>query len=229
MNILVVGPHPDDQELGMGGTIARLVEDGHRVTLLDLTDGEPTPYGDPETRAAEAAAAARILGVERILLGREQGFVNREVETSLRCRHAVAGILRTLEIDWIFCPDPEDAHPDHRAATRIVEDARFDAKLTKTDLPGDPRHPRRIIYYFATHLKTIPDPSFLIDTSPFHDRKREAILAYASQFDVNPRNREVVDWLDAQARFLGSRIGARTAEAFRVIEPIGLKRLDDIL
>ena len=165
--MLVVGPHPDDQELGMGATIAKMVADGHRVTLLDLTDGEPTPHGSPELRAAESAAAAEILGVDRIMLGQDHGFVNREVVHSVACRHAVAGVLRTREIDWIFCPDPVDAHPDHRAATRIVEDARFDAKLTKTDIPGQPRHPSRLVYYFCTHLKTIPNPSFLVDTTGF--------------------------------------------------------------
>lgn len=229
MNILVVGPHPDDQELAMGGTIASLVAAGHRVLLLDLTDGEPTPHGSVEIRGREAARAAEILGVERMLLGREHGFVNREVTHGLAARHAVASVLRTREIDWIFCPDPEDAHPDHRAATRIVEDARFDAKLTKIDLPGEPRYPSRLVYYYATHLKTIPDPSFLIDTSGFHDRKREAILAYESQFVANERNRTVLDWLDAQATFLGSRIGAETAEPFRVVEPLGIRGIGDLI
>lgn len=229
MNILVVGPHPDDQELAMGGTIASLVAAGHRVLLLDLTDGEPTPHGSVEIRAREAARAAEILGVERMLLGREHGFVNREVTHDLAGRHAVASVLRTHEIDWIFCPDPEDAHPDHRAATRIVEDARFDAKLTKIDLPGEPRYPSRLVYYYATHLKTIPDPSFLIDTSGFHDLKREAILAYESQFVANERNRIVIDWLDAQATFLGSRIGVETAEPFRVVEPLGIKGIGELI
>lgn len=229
MNILVVGPHPDDQELAMGGTILRLVQEGHHVLLLDLTDGEPTPHGSVEIRAREAAKAAEILGVERVVLGREHGFVNREVAHTLACRHAVAGLLRTREIDWIFCPDPEDAHPDHRAATRIVEDARFDAKLTKTDLPGTPRYPSRMVYYYATHLKTIPAPSFLVDTSEFHERKRQAILAYESQFLVNEKNRSVLEWLDAQARFLGSRIGVETAEAFKVIEPLGVAGFDGLI
>lgn len=229
MNVLVVGPHPDDQELAMGGTIGRLVADGHRVMLLDLTDGEPTPHGSVEIRAREAARAAEILGVERLMLGREHGFVNREVVHSIACRHAVAGVLRTREIDWIFCPHPEDAHPDHRAATRIVEDARFDAKLTKIDLPGEPRYPSRLVHYFATHLKTIPNPSFLVDTTGFHDRKRDAILAYESQFTTNVRNRAVVDWLDAQARFLGSRIGVETAEAFSVVEPLGVRGIDTLI
>ena len=229
MNVLVVGPHPDDQELAMGGTILRLVEDGHRVLLLDLTDGEPTPHGSPEIRATEAARAAEILGVERIMLGREHGFVNREVTHSLACRHAVAGVLRVHEIDWIFCPHPVDAHPDHRAATRIVEDARFDAKLTKIDLPGEPRHPSRLVHYFATHLRTIPQPSFLVDTTGFHDRKMEAILAYESQFHTHEKNRAVVAWLDAQARYLGSRIGVETAEPFSVLEPLGVREFGGLI
>ena len=229
MNMLVVGPHPDDQELGMGATIAKMVADGHRVTLLDLTDGEPTPHGSPEIRASESTAAAKILGVDRIMLGRDHGFVNREVVHSVACRHAVAGVLRTREIDWIFCPDPVDAHPDHRAATRIVEDARFDAKLTKTDIPGKPRHPSRLVYYFCTHLKTIPNPSFLVDTTGFHSKKRDAVLAYRSQFTVNEKNRGILDWLDAQATFLGSRIGVETAEAFRVLEPLGVRSLDGLI
>ena len=229
MNVLVVGPHPDDQELAMGGTIARLASEGHRVLLLDLTDGEPTPHGSPEIRAREADRAASILGVERRLLGRDHGFVNREVVHSVACRHAVAAVLRTERIDWIFCPHPEDAHPDHRAATRIVEDARFDAKLTRTNIPGEPRYPSRLVHYYATHLKTIPDPSFLVDTSGFHDRKREAILAYESQFVTNESNRAVVDWLDAQARYLGSRIGVETAEPFSVVEPLGVRSLESLI
>lgn len=229
MNILVVGPHPDDQELGMGGAIARFASQGHRVILLDITDGEPTPHGSPEIRAREAAEAARILGVERLMLGADAGFINREVATSISGRHAIAGIIRTREIDWIFCPDPRDAHPDHRAVTRMVEDARFDSKLTKTDLPGEPRYPDRLVYYFCTHLKSIPDPTFLVDTSGFHDLKQAAILAYESQFTTNARNRKVVDWIDAQAKFLGSRIGVDAAEAFRVVEPIGVRSLEGLV
>ncbi|MHC4976758.1 MAG: PIG-L family deacetylase, partial [Planctomycetota bacterium] len=87
-NILVVGPHPDDQELGMGGTIAALAKQGHDVLILDLTNGEPTPYGDPETRAGEAARACEVLGVER----RTLDMPNRFVEHTIEARHAVAGV-----------------------------------------------------------------------------------------------------------------------------------------
>ncbi len=122
MQILIAGPHPDDQELAMGGTVALLVEQGHSVTLLDFTNGEPTPFGNPEIRAREAAAAANVLGVNRL----QAGFKNREVVHSLDARHRVAAIYRAVRPDILFLPYPEDAHPDHLAVTRIAEDARFD-------------------------------------------------------------------------------------------------------
>ena len=221
MNILVAGPHPDDQELGMGGTIARLASQGHRVLLLDLTDGEPTPHGDRETRARESAEAARILGAERITLD----LPNRTVTHSPEARRKVASVIRTFRADVLFVPYPEDAHPDHVAGTRIVEDARFDAKLTKTDLPGDPIYPKWLFHYYATHLRIVPQPSFLVDTTGFEARKREAVLAYRSQFVVNERNRKVADWLDAAGTYFGSRIGTESAEPFFTREPIGLTGL----
>ncbi len=224
MNVLVAGPHPDDQELGMGGTIARLAEAGHDVLLLDMTNGEPTPHGDPATRAAESARAAKILGVRRILLD----LPNRVLEHTIEARHRVAGVIRTHQAQIVFTPWLPDAHPDHVATTRIVEDARFDAKLTKTDLPGAPIYPRWLIYYYCTHLRSIPQPSFLLDTSGFQDRKRQAILAYESQFVKPPANRPIVEWLDAAGRYFGSRIGTASAEPFFVKEPLGLKSLEDL-
>ena len=122
-NILVVGPHPDDQELGMGGTIARLVGQGHDVLLLDMTNGEPTPHGSVDKRKQEWTEAAQILGVRRYQLG----LKNREIEHTLQARHLTAGVIREHQASIVFLPFPEDAHPDHRATTRIVEDARFDA------------------------------------------------------------------------------------------------------
>lgn len=225
MRVLVVGPHPDDQELGMGGTIARLVDAGHDVLLLDMTNGEPTPCGDPETRAHEAQAAADILGVRRRCLD----LPNRFVEHSIKNRHAVAGVFREEKPDIIFTPYFEDAHPDHIATTRIVEDARFDAKLTKIDLPGEPHFPQRLIYYFCTHLKIVPAPSFIFDTTEGHERKRKAILAYESQFVAREQNRKIIDWLDASAVFYGSRINAANGEPFFVREPLGVTSFDGLI
>lgn len=225
MNILVVGPHPDDQELGMGGTIAKLAEQGHNVLLLDITNGEPTPYGDPETRAAEAAKAAEILGVQRRLLG----LPNRSVTHSIEARHAVAGVIREHQAEIVFTPYFEDAHPDHIATTRIVEDARFDAKLSKIDLPGQPIYPRWLFYYYCTHLRHVANPSFLIDITGFTDRKRASILAYHTQFVQPEKNRRVVDWLEASHTYFGSRIGVTHAEPFFTREPVGLSGLESLV
>lgn len=222
MRILVFGPHPDDQELGMGGTIARLAQQGHDVVLVDMTDGEPTPYGDPETRAIEARLAAEILGVTRVAVG----LRNRFVEHTIEARHAVAGIIREHQADVLFVPHPEDAHPDHRATTRIVEDARFDAKLTKIDLPGEPVYPRWLFHYYCTHLRIVPSPSFLMDITGYEQRKHDAIVAYETQFVLPEKNRGVVDWLRSANHFYGSRIGTAAAEPFFAHEPLGLTGLN---
>lgn len=205
----------------MGGTIARFADQGHNVLLLDVTNGEPTPYGDPETRAAEAADAAQILGVKRQLLG----LPNREVVHSVENRHRIAGVIREHQSEILFTPYFQDAHPDHLAVTRLVEDARFDAKLSKTDIPGEPIYPRWLFYYYATHLRWVADPSFLIDITGYTERKRHAIVAYRTQFVLPERNRKVVDWVDAAATYFGSRIGVDAAEPFFTKEPIGLDSL----
>src|SRR4051812_17656238 len=174
MNIVVVGPHPDDQELAMGGTIALLAAGGHRVTLVDMTTGEPTPFGSEETRAKEAAAAAAALGVTRVAAG----VKNREVVYSVEARHRVAALYRQLRPDILFLPYPHDAHPDHIAVTRIGEDARFDGKLTKSTIPGEPYYCRRIIYYFCTHLRFNFPATFVLDVSAFWQQKLAAVNAY---------------------------------------------------
>lgn len=224
-NILVAGPHPDDQELGMGGTIACLAQQGHNVLLLDMTNGEPTPHGSIEQREKEWTEAARILSVKRELLG----LPNRQVQHTLEARHAVAGVIRRHQASIVFLPFPEDAHPDHRATTRIVEDARFDAKLTKTDIPGDPIYPKWMIYYYCTHLRHVADPSFCMDITQQIDAKEQSILAYESQFVTPEKNRKVVTWLRQMNGYMGSRIGTEYAEPFFTKEPVGLTTLDSLV
>jgi bacillithiol biosynthesis deacetylase BshB1 len=232
-NILIVGPHPDDQELGMGGAIARFAAQGHRVLLLDVTNGEPTPHGTVETRLREATEAAAILSppgnpVYRRLLDLPNRFVTHMIDA----RHKVAGAIRAHQAEIMFVPYPHDAHPDHRAVTRIVEDARFDAKLTGLSMPGDegapPIYAKWLFYYFATHLRIVPNPSFCIDITPHFEQKMASIRAYHSQFGVNPRNRAVVDWVRAQGVYFGSRIGTPAAEPFWSPEPLGLSGLGEL-
>jgi len=224
-SILVVGPHPDDQELGMGGTVALLASQGHRVHLLDVTDGEPTPHGSVEKRAAEAARAASILGVQRTLLG----LPNRQVVHSVENRFKMAAVIRAHRPDWLFLPYPVDAHPDHVAVSRIGEDARFDAKLTKSDIPGEPWHPKRILYYFCTHLRLSFQPTFCIDISSQIDRKMSAIGCYESQFVAGTASAGVPEMVKTINAYFGGRIGSAYAEPFFSHEVMGFSGLDQLL
>jgi bacillithiol biosynthesis deacetylase BshB1 len=222
-SILVFGPHPDDQELGMGGTILKLVSQGHRVHLVDMTNGEPTPHGSLELRAQESAAAAHVLGVQRTLVG----LKNREVVHDIASRHKTAAVIRVHKPDWIFVPYPIDAHPDHIAVTRICEDARFDAKLTKTDIPGEPWHPKRVIYYFCTHLRMNFTPNFCIDISDVIETKIEAVKMYRSQFTGN--SAFVPDMVKTISAYFGSRIGTAYAEPFFTHEMLGFGGLSQLI
>jgi bacillithiol biosynthesis deacetylase BshB1 len=222
-SILVVGPHPDDQELGMGGSIIRLAQQGHRVHLVDMTNGEPTPLGSPEIRAKESQAAANIMGVQRTLLD----LPNRQVVHSIENRHKLAAVIRIHRPDWLFLPYPVDAHPDHMAVTRIGEDARFDAKLTKSSIPGDPWYPKRIIYYFCTHLLLSIQPTFCLDISRQIDQKTSAVRAYESQFIWN--NSPVIERVRTLNGYFGDRIGTAYAEPFFTHEVLGLGGLDQLV
>jgi bacillithiol biosynthesis deacetylase BshB1 len=222
-SILVIGPHPDDQELGMGGTVLKLASQGHKVHLVDMTNGEPTPHGSVEIRAKEAAAAARVLGVERTLLG----LPNREVVHSVENRHKVAAVIQKHQADWLFVPYPIDAHPDHVAVTKICEDARFDAKLTKSAIPGEPYHPKRIIYYFCTHLRLNFTPNFCIDVSDTIEQKMQSIKAYQSQFVGN--SAFVPEMVRTITAYFGGRIGTAYAEPFFTHGMLGFGGLDQMI
>jgi N-acetylglucosamine malate deacetylase 1 len=224
LDILIVSPHPDDAELGMGGAILKFKSEGLRVGVLDLTSGEPTPFGTPEIRKQETQAATEILGLD----WRENlGLPNRSLEPTLSARAQLAGVFRRTRPRWIFAPYWVDAHPDHVAATQLIEAARFWSKLTKTDMPGEPFHPERIYYYFCVHLRIIPQPAFVLDISDFWEQKLAAITCYRSQF-IEGRPQEPPTFLDRlrdQAATWGWSIGAKYGEPFASREPIGLRSM----
>jgi N-acetylglucosamine malate deacetylase 1 len=224
LDVLVVAPHPDDAELGMGGAILKLRREGLRVGVLDLTSGEPTPHGSPELRAAETAAATKILGLD---FRENLGLPNRSLQPTLEARAQLAGVFRQTRPRWLFAPYWVDAHPDHTAATELVEAARFWSKLTKTDLPGEPFHPERIYYYYCVHLKLTPQPAFVLDISAEWDEKFAAIRAYESQF-ITGRSTEPPTFLDSlrdEAAYWGKTIGTRYGEPFATREPLGINTL----
>lgn len=207
--ILCAGAHPDDVEIGMGGTVASLVERGHTVFILDLTDGEPTPHGSPEKRARESAEAAAVLGVERRCLG----MPNRFLEDTIDNRKKIAGVIREFRPDYVFAPWVEDAHPDHIAASHLLDAARFYAKLTKTDISGEPCFPKRVIYYYPVHLRLRIQPSYLFDISSTLDKKVRAIRSYRSQFEEAGKT-DLIDRFIDENRNWGFQGGCEAAEPF---------------
>ncbi|MGI9429284.1 MAG: bacillithiol biosynthesis deacetylase BshB1 [Bythopirellula sp.] len=228
LDILVIAPHPDDAELGMGGAILKLKNEGLRVGVLDLTSGEPTPHGSLEIRAAETAAATEILGLD----WRDNlGLPNRSLEPTLEAREKLAGVIREQRPRWLFAPYWEDAHPDHIAATQLVDAARFWAKLTKTDMPGEPHHPERIYHYYCVHLKLAAQPALVLDISAEWPEKLAAIECYQSQFVTGRASepRSFVENLHHETAYWGKTIGVEYGEPFHCREPLGMKSLSELV
>ena len=228
LDYLVIAPHPDDAEIGAGGTIALLLAQGARVGVLELTDGEPTPHGSPEIRAQETEAATALLGLTyrgNLLLQ------NRKLQADLESRAKLAAALRQLRPHTLFAPYWDDAHPDHVAASALTDAARFWAKLTRSDLPGEPHHPRRTFYYFSIHLRLHPRPSFVLDISAHIETKMKALACYRSQLIQGRATTPptLLDDIRDRARYWGWAIGAAYGEPFVSREEVGLRGLGDLL
>jgi N-acetylglucosamine malate deacetylase 1 len=227
LDYLVIAPHPDDAEIGAGGTVALLLSQGARVGVLELTNGEPTPFGSPEIRARETEAATALLN---LTWRGNLGFPNRKLESTLDNRARLAGALRELRPRVLFAPYWDDAHPDHVAASALVDAARFWAKLTKSDLPGEPHHPARVFYYFSIHLRTHPKPAFVMDVSAHIETKMRALACYHSQLiQGRPTARPtLLDDIRDRARYWGWSIGVAYGEPFASREEVGLRGLGDL-
>ncbi len=209
MRVLCISAHPDDVEIGMGGTVASLTARGIPVRIVDLTNGEPTPMGSVEMRAQESALAASILQVER----RTLDMPNRYLEDTIENRKKLAAEIRDFKPTYMFAPYFEDAHPDHIAASHLCDAARFYAKLTKSDIPGEVWFPRRILYYFPVHIRLRLEPTFLVDISGHLEQKKEAILAYRSQFVLSGKE-HLIEHMIGENRYWGFQAGCDAAEPF---------------
>lgn len=228
LDCLVIAPHPDDAELGAAGFILALKAEGRRVGVLDLTNGEPTPHGNPQLRQQETEQATRILQLD----WRENlGLPNRHLQATLDARGQLAGVLRQVRPQWILAPYWVDAHPDHVAATQLIEDARFWAKLTHTDLHGAPFHPARVFYYYCTHLRLAVQPAFVLDITRFWDQKRAAIASYRSQFILGreAESPSLLEQLQTEAAHWGRLIGTAYGEPLATREPVALSQLAGLL
>ncbi|HEY5517390.1 MAG TPA: bacillithiol biosynthesis deacetylase BshB1 [Coriobacteriia bacterium] len=225
-DVICIGAHPDDVEIGMGATVAKMVAQGLDVVMVDLTDGEPTPRGTHELRVAEAARSAETLGVgSRIMLP----LTNRELADTVDARTLLAEVIREHRPRVLFAPYPIDAHPDHIAASAIVEAARFYAKFVKTDMTGEPHFPARVYHYFAVHLRLLAKPSFIVDVTETLPVKAAALACYESQFGADTANASVLDWVTGQASVWGALIGTQGGEPFFSREEIGIRDIRDLV
>lgn len=214
-DFLVIAPHPDDAELGIGGTMARLCAGGHRVVLLDLTRGERASRGTPEIRAGEAQAAAHSLGVgERACANLPDGGILDLPEQ----RALVAGFIRKYRPSVILAPMGPDRHPDHTQAHLLCQAANFEAGLRK--LPGDPPHRAAHVFFYYPYTESAAPPSLVLDVSGFFGQKLEALKQYQSQFYDPGREGpqtmiatpEFWDNIQTRASYWGARIGVRYGE-----------------
>jgi bacillithiol biosynthesis deacetylase BshB1 len=216
--------HPDDAELVMGGTLAREAAAGRRVALVDLTRGESGSRGTPETRAAEAAEAARILGV----VHRESLHLpDSALERTVAQRDVVVAALRRLRPAIVVTQHWEPRHPDHAVASHLVYDACFMAGLRnyRKDL-GEAFRPRKVV--FATSMTEAVEvaPSFVVDISKTFETKMRAVRAFASQFAPAPGETVTLPFdrfqqsVELTARRHGQRIGVTFGEGFVTREPV---------
>jgi LmbE family N-acetylglucosaminyl deacetylase len=224
LDIVFTAPHPDDLEIGSGGTIARLVKLGYRVGMIHMTDGEPTPRGTSETRRAEAAAAARVLGAHvcEIL-----PLTNRELMDTPAARYVLATVLRKYRPRILvgMAGRTPAASPDHYQAQLLTEAARFYAQLTKWNDRFGGTEPHRI-----DHLLYRPVPSsaeiphwqsrVVVDISETIEQKLEAVACYRSQFDGD-RLKRLQHYIRSTAGFEGALCGFTYGELFALPRPVG--------
>jgi bacillithiol biosynthesis deacetylase BshB1 len=221
VDLLVFGPHPDDLEIGLGGTIAVHTALGLAVGLCDLTAGELGTNGTPEQRVAEAEQARGVLGAA----WRENlGWPDRRIGKDPNHLQQAVAFIRRHQPRTIALPYWSDRHPDHGAASALLTEAAFNAGLRRYRAEGEAWKTDWVCYYFINDSVT---PSFLIDVTATYDRKRAALDCHRTQFQRatdradtrlnTPLFRQLVESRDAQFGAIG---GVRWAEGVVVREPI---------
>lgn len=218
---MAFGPHPDDLEIGLGGTLAKHAALGHRVGLCDLTRGELASNGSPEERVKEAEAARGVLGA----IWRENlGLPDRAIGSDRNHIRCAVELIRRSRPRAVALPYWQDRHPDHSAAAAMLRDAVFNAKLSRYQAAGDPWQVEWTCFYFINDAAPV---SFVVDVSDYYDTKRRALACYRSQFARegahvetrlnSPRFNQLVESRDAQ---FGALAGVAFAEGLIVTEPV---------
>jgi N-acetylglucosamine malate deacetylase 1 len=229
LDLLAIAAHPDDVELTCGGTLLKMAQRGYKTGILDLTAGEMGTRGTTETRAKEAAKAAKLLGVKwRDTLGVPDSDVQPARQHKLR----LAAVIREFKPKTVILPYWEARHPDHYNASTLGYEGCFLAGLKQLPLQGEPHRPFKILY--STAYASVR-PTFVVDITPHYEQRRRAILAFGSQF--RPRNSErksrvflAIDRLEEElnqlARHYGQMIGVKYGEPFLQKE---LMKVEDIV
>ena len=222
VDLLVFGPHPDDIEIGLGGTVARHTALGFRVGLCDLTAGEMGSNGTVDERLAEAESARLVLGAA----WRDNlRWLDRQIGKDPAHLSQAVAFIRRHRPRVIAVPYWSDRHPDHGAASEVLTEAAFNSSLRRYQSDGEPWKPDWLCYYF---INDAVSPSFVIDVSEHYERKREALDCHVSQFRraepgavetrLNvPQFRQLIESRDAQ---FGALAGVRWAEGIVVREPV---------
>ena len=229
VDLLAFGPHPDDVELGIGGTLARQGSLGYSTAIIDLTRGEMGSNGTPALRVAEGEEAAQVLGCawRRNLALPDRRLDYRDPEQLLRVVGAIRSARpRVVAINWGV-----DRHPDHGAACKLMEEAIFSAGLRRYETEHEPFRPAKVVYYF---INDEAEPSFYVDITAFQAKKIESVFAHRSQFalgegEVETRlNRPTgLPYLvESRDRLFGAKVGVQYAEGFIVKQP---RVVDDLI
>ncbi|KEY18277.1 bacillithiol biosynthesis deacetylase BshB1 [Kaistella antarctica] len=236
VDILAIGAHPDDVELGCSGTLAKLMSEGKTVAVIDLTQGELGTRGTNITRAEEAAEATKIMGyVNRENLKMKDGFLSNSEEYQMQ----IVKMIRKYQPEMVFSNSIDDRHPDHAKASKLVSDACFLSGLVKieTTLENENQQawrPKHIFNYIQWKHIT---PAFVVDVSEFMEKKIEACLAYKTQFyDPNSNepmtpiaSKDFLESLTYRAQDLGRLSGVAYAEGFTTEKLIAFKNFDGII
>lgn len=236
LDILAIGVHPDDVELGCSGTLMKHIDLGYKVGILDLTKGELGTRGDDKTRLKEATAAAKIMGIEvRENLGFADGFFANDKQHQLE----LIKILRKYQPNIVITNAKYDRHPDHGRSAELTKDAVFLSGLAKieTKQGGTKQKAYRpkAVYNYIQALHA--EPQLVVDISEYYDRKLQAVLAYKTQF-FDPKSKEnntfisspeFLEFVKARALHFGVPIGVKYAEAFTVNRTPGVNDLVELL
>jgi LmbE family N-acetylglucosaminyl deacetylase len=226
---LVMTAHPDDAEVQMGGTIAKLTDQGRQVLIVDMCNGEPTDYAEPGVRAEQAHRAAKILGADRLMLDEQ----DRLIQDTIPLRLTLARLIREHKPRWVFGTAEACVHPDHAAMEPLVTAAVFYARLHNWaqiaggELLAD-TEPWIVERLFFPHCKMEPawggGFDFAVDVSDTYARKKEALAEYQSIFEVDKED-QLLTLYEAEDVHMGRLFGVAYAEVFKAHSPL---LIDDI-